>query len=190
MLEVEMKFAVTDFVSIEQHLKNWQARGDEAIDEADHYFNAPDRDFAVTDEAFRLRRIGPRNMLTYKGPKHPGVVKTRTEIEVPVAEGPAAADDMGRLLVSLGYRPVAVVNKKRRIFRFSRQSFSLEVCLDDVAEVGQFVEVEIVTPPERKVDAETVLQQVAAELGLSMDHLIRRSYLGLLLEKRALGIRH
>jgi adenylate cyclase, class 2 len=184
MLEVEMKFAVADFASIKKCLRDWNASADEAIDEADQYFNAPDRDFAQTDEAFRLRRIGPKNMLTYKGPKAAGVVKTRTEIEVSIAQGPIAAEDMSRLLVHLGYRPVAVVHKRRRIFHLQREGFALEVCLDEVAEVGQFVEVEIVTPPERKDEAEKVLQQTAAELGLSADHLIRRSYLGMLLERR------
>ena len=62
---------------------------------------------------------------------------------MPLAEGPAAAEDMSRILVNLGYRPVAIVHKQRRIYRLQRQSFALEVCLDDVAEVGQFVEVEI-----------------------------------------------
>jgi adenylate cyclase class 2 len=184
MLEVEMKFAVADFAAIEQRLKDRQAGADEAIDEADQYFNAPDRDFAHTDEAFRLRRIGPKNMLTYKGPKAAGPVKTRTEIEVPIAEGPVAAEEMSRLLVHLGYRPVAVVHKRRRIFHLRRDGFALEVCLDEVTEVGQFVEVEIVTPPEHKTEAEKVLQATAAELGLDMDHLIRRSYLGMLMERR------
>ena len=183
MLEVEMKFAVADFAAVEQKLQTWHARADETIDEADHYFNAPDRDFALTNEAFRLRRIGSRNLLTYKGPKLPGLVKTRTEIEIPLAEGPAVAEGMTRLLESLGYRPVAEVHKKRTIHHLQRQKFAMEVCLDDVAEVGQFVEVEIVTPPENRAEAEEVLQQAAAELGLT--HLIRRSYLGMLLEKRA-----
>jgi adenylate cyclase class 2 len=182
MLEVEMKFAVSDFAPIADHLRNWHARADEAIDEADHYFNAPDRDFASTDEAFRLRRIGSRNMLTYKGPKSPGPVKTRTEIEVPIAEGPAAAADMSRLLVSLGYRPVAVVHKIRTIYHLERQGFAMEVCLDEVTDVGRFVEVEIVTPAEHRAAAEEVLQQTAEELGLN--NLIRRSYLGMLLDKR------
>src|SRR5690242_2356685 len=94
MLEVEMKFGVADFAPIVQRLQEWRAAADQMIDEADHYFNAPDRDFAQTDEAFRLRRIGPKNLLTYKGPKSPGLVKTRAEIEVPLADGPLVAEDM------------------------------------------------------------------------------------------------
>ena len=57
MLEIEQKFARADFALLERRLKEWGASLGEIHEEADHYFNAPDRDFAQTDEAFRLRRI-------------------------------------------------------------------------------------------------------------------------------------
>ena len=47
---------------------------------ADHYFNGHDRDFHQTDEAFRIRRMGEKNFLTYKGPKRDTDTKTRIEI--------------------------------------------------------------------------------------------------------------
>src|SRR5476651_149116 len=121
MLEIEMKFPAPDIVLIEKTLKNWHARAEEARVEADHYFNAPDRDFARTDEAFRLRRIGLANIITYKGPKQPGLTKTRTEIEVALEPGAQAADDFCRLLTHLGYRAVAVIRKNRRIYHLQRE---------------------------------------------------------------------
>ena len=48
MLEIEQKFAAADFSAIEQRLREWSARQGAEHDEADHYFNAPDRDFART----------------------------------------------------------------------------------------------------------------------------------------------
>src|SRR5438270_12803454 len=68
MLEIEMKFPVADFAGIEQNLRHRQARPDQVREEEDHYFNAPDRDFARTDEALRLRCVGLANVVTYKGP--------------------------------------------------------------------------------------------------------------------------
>ena len=115
MLEVEVKFQVIDFAALERRLAEWGAFSDGPHQEADHYFNAPDRDFARTDEALRLRRIGSDNYITYKGPKLDAQTKTRTEIEVPLATGDEAADAFDRLLVHLGYRPVAVVRKRRRV---------------------------------------------------------------------------
>jgi adenylate cyclase class 2 len=179
MLEIEMKFPVKDFGAVADRLKEWGAPAEPPRQEADHYFNAPDRDFAQTDEALRLRCIGPINRLTYKGPKESGVTKTRTEIEVPLAEGSAAAEDLRRLLVHLGYRPVAVVRKTRICYHLNREGFALEVTLDDVEQVGRFVEVEILAAEETKTAAQEVLLRIAAELQLTQSE--RRSYLELLL---------
>src|SRR5262245_45217914 len=107
MLEVEMKFPVPEFAAVEQRLAAWGSSPAAVLHEADHYFNAPDRDFAQTDEALRLRRIDSANFVTYKGPKWDKQTKTRTEVEVPLAEGATAAHDFMQLLQHLGYRPVA-----------------------------------------------------------------------------------
>jgi adenylate cyclase, class 2 len=182
MLEVEVKFAGADFGAVEQQLRHWGAAEDPPRTDADHYFNAPDRDFAVTDEALRLRRIGERNFVTYKGPKRDLLTKTRTEIEVPIAPGDASAEDFSRLLVHLGYRPVAVVRKARRLFHLDRGGFALEVTLDDVEGVGRFAELEIQALEKQLEAARDVVLRTAAELGLTAGE--RRSYLELLLAAR------
>ena len=184
MLEIEQKFIVHDFATIERTLTAWSAQPGEDHVEADHYFNAPDRDFAHTDEAFRLRRIGTANFLTYKGPKKAGAVKIRTELEIPLLDGDRSADDMTRLLVHLGYRPVAVVRKRRRHFHLKKDAFELTVCLDAVEELGCFVEVEVLAPVEQETAARAVLEETAKALGLT--ELERRSYLGLLLTARGI----
>jgi adenylate cyclase class 2 len=182
VLEVEMKFPVTDFAGLEQRLAGWGVPPPAALEEADHYFNAPDRDFAQTDEAFRVRRIGTANFVTYKGPKRDQQTKTRTEIEVPLAQGDQPAEEFMRLLQHLGYRPVAVVRKRRRIYRLSREAYAVEVCLDEVEGVGRFAEIEIQAPEEQLSAARDVLLRTASELGLSGSE--RRSYLEMLLALR------
>jgi adenylate cyclase, class 2 len=182
MLEVEMKFPVAEFAPLERRLADWGARPEPPLVNADHYFNAPDRDFAVTDEALRLRRIGPINHITYKGPRRPGPAKVRTEIEVALAEGDGPARDFIAILEHLGYRPVAVVRKHRRGYHLRREGYEVEVCLDDVEGLGRFVEVEILAPEEELDKASAALQRLAAALGLTASE--RRSYLELLLEKQ------
>jgi adenylate cyclase class 2 len=182
MLEIEQKFARADFAAIERRLAEWKARPGEEHTEADHYFNAPDRDFARTDEAFRLRRIDKTNFLTYKGPKREGAVKIRTELEIPLRDGDEAAEQMTQLLTHLGYRPVAVVRKHRRMRHLERDGFALTVCLDEVEQLGRFAEVEVLAPEEQVDRAKTVLADTAAALGLT--DLERRSYLHLLLSAR------
>jgi adenylate cyclase class 2 len=183
MVEVEMKFPVADFGSVERRLAEWHAVADPPRTDVDQYFNAPDRDFAKTDEAFRLRRIGAANLITYKGPKRDAQTKTRTEIEVPLADGDKAAEDFTRLAVCLGYRPVAKVQKQRRVYHIERGGFPLEFCLDEVTGLGRFVEVEILASENALEKARAVLMQTAAEMGLGASE--RRSYLELLLARRS-----
>jgi adenylate cyclase class 2 len=181
MVEIEMKFPVTDFGPVESRLAELGASAGARREDVDQYFKPPDRDFGQTDEALRLRRIGDANFVTYKGPKRDAQTKTRTEIEVGLAEGPAAAEEFARLLAHLRYRPVAVVRKQRRLFHLRREGFTLEVCLDEVAELGRFVEVEILAPEAALERARGVLLSVARDLGLSSSE--RRSYLELLLAR-------
>ena len=183
MVEVEQKFRGVDFAALEERLRALGAVESERRMEADHYFNAPDRDFAKTDEALRIRRVGASNFITYKGPKRDLQTKTRTEIELPLADGPEAAEDFARLLVHLGYRPVAVMRKNRRTFHLARDGFEIAVTLDDVQELGDFAELEIGVAEEQLDAARGTLLRTAAELGLQDSE--RRSYLELLLSQRA-----
>jgi adenylate cyclase class 2 len=179
MLEVEVKYWLPDPTAVEARLRAWGAVMVADHAEADHYLNAPDRDFARTDEALRLRRIGAANFLTYKGPRKDGSSKTRTEIEVPCPPGDAAAEAFLKLFVQLGYRPTAVVRKRRRIYEWTRDGFTVHACLDDVDGVGRFVELEIVADDARYESARATVLQIAADLNLGQTET--RSYLEQLL---------
>ena len=179
MLEVEVKYRVDDPAAIVERLRAIGRTPVTTRTDEDHYFNAPDRDLKQTDEAFRLRCIGAENRLTYKGPRRDRETKTRTEIEVRLADGPQVVADMERMLVSLGYRPVALVRKERSIHHATWSGESIEVCVDRVDCVGNFVELEIVAEESRFEAAKAAVLGLAAELGLSNPE--RRSYLEMLL---------
>jgi adenylate cyclase class 2 len=185
MLEIEQKFAGADFADLEQRLARLGAEPGELREESDQYLNAPDRDFAATGEAFRLRRVGTAAVMTYKGPKRPGDVKARAEIEVPLADGVGPADGCLALLQHLGYRPVAVVRKHRRLFHLERGGFAVHVCLDEVDELGRFAEVEVLAPEAQLDAARATVSELAAALGLSRPE--RKSYLSLLLAAKGAG---
>lgn len=181
MLEIELKFRSEDWSRVQTTLAEWGARPLGSQNEADHYFNAPDRDFAQTGEALRIRCVNGKSRLTYKGPKRAAATKTRLEIEVPLADGLGPAEDARRLLVALGYRPVAVVTKRRELFALTRGRFDLLVCLDEVESVGRFVELEVLADEAAFEEAQAVVLTAAAELGLTVPE--KRSYLRMLLEK-------
>jgi hypothetical protein len=82
-------------------------RSADTVTQVDQYFNHPARDFAQTDEALRLRRVGEVNFITYKGPKLDAITKSRHEIELPLPSGDAAATGFAELLTTLGFQPVA-----------------------------------------------------------------------------------
>ena len=185
MLEVEVRYRTADRAGVISRLAAWGAELAQDRTDVDLYFNPADRDLKASDEAFRLRRVGQTNCLTYKGPKRDAETKTRTEIEIPLGDGDETAADAERMLLALGFRPVVTVRKKRQVYRFSRGGFDLEACFDDVELVGPFVELEILAPEEQYEPAKAALLRTAAELGLTEKET--RSYLGMVLEARGRG---
>ncbi len=86
--EVEVKYRAVDHDHLVECLLQAGAVAGAVVDHVDIYFSHPVRDFARTNEAFRIRRLGQENRITYKGPRRSGPTKTREEIEIPVAPGP------------------------------------------------------------------------------------------------------
>ena len=82
MYEVELKFRLADEVAIITQLAALGAVAGEQVEQCDLYLNHPQRDFAQTDEALRIRRDGSQNVSTYKGPRVDSQTKTRREIEI------------------------------------------------------------------------------------------------------------
>ena len=178
--EVEQKFRVDEHESIAQRLAQWGAAFGEVDEQVDRYFAHPQRDFAATDEALRIRRVGSDCCITYKGPKIDATTKTRREIELPLPAGRDTVEQFTELLEALGFRRVAEVGKRRRKATIARQGAGVEVALDDVAGLGKFVELELPAQPGELESAKRHVAQLAQELGLSRSE--RRSYLELLLE--------
>ena len=107
-LEIEQKFRVPSHAPIEAALAALGATLSAPLTQVDCYYAHPQRDFAVTDEAFRIRAVGAENYLTYKGPKLDGTTKSRVEHEVRVADGPDALAAIGEILRSLSFTPASM----------------------------------------------------------------------------------
>ena len=174
-LEIEQKFAIDDASQVVERIEQLGARELSPVEQRDTYYNHPSRDFRTTDEALRIRQTNETTVVTYKGPKLDTEVKTRPEIEIPLAQ----AESWPPLLDILGFRKVATVSKRRRRFALTREGFDIEVAVDDVTDVGHYAEVEIVADQSQLAAARQVVQSLAAELQLS--NLESRSYLSMLL---------
>ena len=175
MIEIEIK-ARADLDAVRKRLKQEGAALERAVEQADVYFNAPDRDFAKTDEALRLRDEGGQVFLTYKGKKLDPKSKTRKEVEVEVA----GFDKTEDILLSLGFKRTLAVHKTREIYHLA----GAVVCLDRVDGLGDFVELETMAVDDAAIEERRDwLIDVMRRLGVGGD-LIRESYLEMLLAKK------
>jgi len=182
--EVEQKFRADDLQAIRSALAQLGAEFHASLQQVDHYFNHPARDFARTDEALRLRQIGEQNFITYKGPKVDAATKTRRELELPLPRGSNTYSQFTELLTALGFVSVATVRKVRQPGSLSWSGQHVELALDEVQDLGSFVELELSADDGTLDGAKAVLADLCQRLGLGPAE--RRSYLELLLFSNSL----
>jgi len=181
-LEVEQKFHVTDRPALERTLVAVGAVQTASIDQQDIYLVHPSRDMAATDEAFRIRTDSNGTLLCYKGPRKPGPVKIREEIEILVPD--EDLENLRRMLAQLGFCERATVKKHRVTWQMPRpdsQSGTITVALDTVEQLGEFAEVELVVDENEADQASQTVTLAGASLGL--DRLEPRSYIAMLVKK-------
>jgi adenylate cyclase class 2 len=184
--EVEVKYRSADHGRLRPLLLERGAREDPAAEQEDVYLRHPTRDFAQTNEAFRLRRDGGQTCITYKGPRFPGPTKTREEIEIVLAGGEEAFHDVARLFANLGFHPVAAIRKRRTMFHLTCPPHEIEVALDRVNGLGEFAEIETLVRHEAELPAaQAAVLALATQLGL--DQVEPRSYLRMALESAENG---
>lgn len=179
MFEVEQKHRVADLAELLDRMTAMGGEPGEPQQQVDTYYAHPQRDFAQTDEALRIRRAGAECFITYKGPKLDQTSKTRREIDLPLAGGLETAQEFAELLEALGFRASAVVAKQRRTTTIDWHGRQVEVVVDEVDRLGQFIELELQADEAGLEDARKSLASLAAELRLGPGE--RRSYLELLL---------
>jgi adenylate cyclase class 2 len=188
-VEIELKFRLEDPLAVTQRLMTQGFQFHDRLEQLDTYFNAPDRDYARTDEALRIRRTWRQGLsdersasvpllLTYKGPKQGERGKVRTELEIPIAE--ESAEELQRLLIALGFRKTAEVQKQRTVYRLGPERIT--ICLDEVQGLGKYLELETMAESAQLVESLDGLAALARELGLEAEE--RRSYLEMLLSLR------
>jgi adenylate cyclase class 2 len=170
-VEIEAKMSVASFDPVRAKLRERGARHAGDHFEVNIFFDTDDRSLLASDEGLRLRLERDnasgheRHVITWKGPRQLGPLKSREEVEVEVVGGERAA----QLLERLGYLRTLSFEKRR-------ESWELDGCkveLDEVPHLGRFVEVE-------GPDEQTVLH-VRDRLGLSDRPMIKGSYITLLM---------
>lgn len=181
-LEIEIKVKVPSLDEIRVKLLKNGAKLIADQEEHDLYYNAPHRDFGVTDEALRIRYLTkqicgkamPPNV-TYKGPKvgREGF-KSREELIVDIS----SAEEYCLILERLGFHLTAEVVKHREIY----QCQDTIVTLDTLPGIGTFSEIEASFDLSED-EAINAINRTAEMAGIKGERLTE-SYLEILLDSR------
>jgi adenylate cyclase class 2 len=183
IIEVELKFRINSSSGLRAALVALGAKSERLTVQSDVYFDDPLRGFSELDFALRIRESGESYWLTFKGPNLDETSKMRKELEVPLADRPSV-ETLKQIFTALGFREIAKVNKTREQMKLSWSGTPISICLDQVEEVGEFVELEIVAADSAEAEvAKGLLHSLAGELKL--EGAIRTSYLQLLLAERS-----
>lgn len=189
MIEVEVKLPVDSAEKIEAKLLNMGFIYKETITQEDRYYDNKDGMIRGTGQALRLRCVGNDCCITFKGRKLDSVSMTRQEFETSVGD----RDVMDGILRSLGFEVVAPrVKKVRREFsviwermasvesKSSVKKFEMHACLDQVEDLGDFLELEIMAGENERMDALAEIERVLNRLGYKLCDTTTNSYLSML----------
>jgi adenylate cyclase class 2 len=176
MLEIELKVRISSLEPVRQQLIRLNAQFCGRIHEHDVYYNAPHRDFGITDEAIRVRYSDDHAVVTYKGAKiKTSGLKAREELTTAVESG----EIFEHMLDRLGFKKTTEVNKWRENYKLGTMAISL----DSVDELGTFAEIEIMAENDDS-DVSAQIEKISKEMGIQGEPILA-SYLELLLSKRS-----
>jgi adenylate cyclase, class 2 len=175
MLEVELKVKIPSLDPVREQLRREGAEFLSKVHEHDIFYNAPHRDFAITDEAVRVRYTNGNTVVSYKGPKIKKYgLKAREELNFSVESG----ETFETMLLRLGFSKTAEVNKWRENYTFKKASISL----DTVDGLGTFAEIEVIIEDDTE-NPTAQIEKIATEIGVEGEPILA-SYLEMLLAKK------
>lgn len=171
-IEAKMRLSPDQARQLEHRLLDLGAQSLGEVLEENIYFDTPDQQLRDHDRGLRIRTeiqcdgSGSRTVITCKGPRAPGPLKTRPEHETAVADAQTTIN----LLHELGYITILQFQKRRRRWHHA----DCEICLDELPHLGLFIEIE--GPDEQ------IIMSLRRKLGLSEVPLVRETYTGMLFE--------
>ncbi|MEL9940258.1 MAG: class IV adenylate cyclase [Ignisphaera sp.] len=185
MLEVEVKLRVGNLEEIEKRLLDLGAKLIDIVNETDYYVDLrPCIDLRSKDMALRIRESmsllsnSRRCELTFKGSRIGGYPKARKEIVVEVD----SAEKLLEIFKDLGFSKTYTVSKSRRIYRLG----SFKIFLDNVKELGSFIEIEADNPEPQSLDTlASEMKRLLSAIGV-FGEPEEKTYLEMLLEKKGL----
>lgn len=166
-VEIEIKFPLRNAAAVKVFLVNITKESGQVTHQIDTYYNSPTRDFLAprpVSEWLRIRRVPDGAELNYKNwhKAARGAKSTEAdEFETFIGDPEALA----KLLRALGFKPLVEVDKIRHAWNYH----GTEIAIDEVRDLGSFVEIEAKGEFPDKAKAKErlycVLREIKAQVG-------------------------
>ena len=115
----------------------------------------------------RIRTIDDKSLITLKQRKE-NIIESK-EVEFSIGDSIKCK----QLIETLGYKEMVTIDKERTTIKYK----NFNICLDEVLELGNFVEIEIVTDEENKADYyEDEILKLCGELGIDTQNRVNSHY--------------
>lgn len=180
MIEAEIKLPIRTREAVESALQNLGFLPSSSFCEEDIYFDNASGQIRKNGEALRVRTITDlqtgqkETVITYKGKKLDTVSTSRKELETGVADGEVCM----QILEALGFQAVQPQVKKTRQ-EYQRERMT--ACVDEVQDLGTFLELEmVISEEESREEALQEIDRVLQRLGYNLKDTTRTSYLSML----------
>jgi adenylate cyclase class IV len=163
---IEIKAAVTDWPRVRRRARELSGGDPQLIEQEDTFFRVP-------AGRLKLRKFSPTHgELIYYQRVHEGELAQSTYQIV------AAPDPDGLTALLSKVFPIRGVVRKRRYLYLVGQT---RIHLDEVADLGRFVELEVVLRAGQPAEeGKAIATGLMSELGIQSVHLIERAYIDLL----------
>jgi len=147
-IEIESKFFCREKEKLYEIMKQYEMQKEEKIEEIDEYFTDMDCEYIRNRTCLRIRKTNNQQIeLTFKGKSNilgNTYAKKESNIQFPISE----YEDMVHLLNALGYYRYVTVNKNRTVYTKKQENCIFNVMIDEVKDIGQFIEIEILCEHE------------------------------------------
>jgi len=159
-MEVEIKAKCENFAPIVAKLNTLGAHPVKIKRQIDQYYNHPQKDIRGTKEYIRLRSSGGKAVFAY----HVNLnVESTKEYEVEVAD----FEQFQKILEFCGFVKLGLIDKNRQQFVIDEYI----ICLDAVAGIGNFIEIETEGNDENYKEKHKGCMELLTKLGLSKKDL-------------------
>lgn len=182
-VEIELKFPIHNSNRVIDFL-NQNAEFKHEKRQHDIYYNHPSRDFLAdktdVNEWFRIRIGGDEAEVNYKDfQPHGAKMKTHCiEYETAVS----SYDQLSKILDALGFRELIAVKKTRQIWMYD----DVEISMDEVDELGSFIELEYKGQMSDVAEVRKYLHEVLRTIGANEGTPASRGYPHMLLISKGL----